>query len=340
MLDGQVGDVLRVLAFGILRPAAKYLPRAWAMGLADAAGYVFHVSPLGGRVRREMRTAFPSADANALALEWLRRPFRDYVAATQIVEGRDEPASWSIEQRNIPAALMDSDQSLIVATAHFSREAMSALYVPSIIPKKLITVIASVDRHPSDPRGLRLCQQMTELMNGIRVVRHGDVEIAEVGGASVVVHLLKHLKRPRGALLISSDAPWAKDKSDGYERPFAGNAARNVALGTAWLARMSQRPIVPCVSILDGHGRVIVEWGEPIPPAERADASADARVMDAILDMFERAIGRHPGQYVLPIGDERRWSETAQCWLNLADTPSAGRTKAESRGAAQAPVAH
>ncbi|MGD9982319.1 MAG: hypothetical protein AB7H66_12970 [Hyphomonadaceae bacterium] len=328
MLDGQVGDVLRVLAFSILRPVAKYLPRAWAMGLADSAGYVFHVSPLGGRVRREMRTAFPSADANALALEWLRRPFRDYVAATQIVEGRDEPASWCIEQRNVPAALLDSDQSFIVATGHFSREAMSSLYVPSIIPKKLITVIASVDRKPSDPRGLRLCQQMTEMMNGIRHVRQGDVEIAEVGAPGVVVHFLKHLKRPGGALLIASDGLWSKDKSGGYERPFAGHAARNVALGTAWLSRMSQRPIVPCVSILGGDRRVIVEWGDPIPPADKADTGADARVMDAILSRLERAVGRHPGQYVLPIGDERRWSETAQSWVDLAGEPSVAQTDA------------
>lgn len=108
----QVGDVLRVLAFAMLRPAGAHLPRSWAMGLADAAGYGFYISPIGARARRAMRVAFPAADANALALEWLRRPFRDYVAAAQIVSGRDNPAAWEIVQRNVPAALQIQNNHL------------------------------------------------------------------------------------------------------------------------------------------------------------------------------------------------------------------------------------
>ncbi|MGD9968788.1 MAG: hypothetical protein AB7T59_19880 [Hyphomonadaceae bacterium] len=335
----QAGDGLRVLALVLLRLAATHLPRAWAMGLADAAGYLFYIVPLGARARRSMRRAFPSGDANVLALEWLRRPFRDYVAAVQIVSGRDVPAGWDVEQRNAPAALYDPNQSLIIATGHFSRQSMSGLYLPRVIAKALITVMAFVDRKPANAHNMRVLQLMNAFKAGIRRVREGDVEIAEVGASpGLVLHLLKHLKRPGGALIIASDGPWSKDKAGGFDRAFAGHAERHVALGTAWLSRMSQRPIVPCVSFLDtDERRIIIDWGELIPPAAKDDVNADVRVTNAVLDALERAIGQHPGQYVLPIGEERRWSETAQCWVAPTDAHDLARvTRAAPNANAEA----
>jgi hypothetical protein len=93
------------------------------------------------------------------------------------------------------------------------------------------------------------------------------------------------------------------------------------ALGTARLSRLSQRPIVVCVPFLDEAGRTVLEWSLPIPAPARDDDGADARITNDILDILERAIGLRPGQYVLAIGEQRRWSETAKCWVDLAERP-------------------
>jgi hypothetical protein len=64
----------------------------------------------------------------------------------------------------------------------------------------------------------------------------------------------------------------------------------------------------------------VLEWSTPIPAPERNDDGADARITNEVLDTLERAIGLRPGQYVLAIGEQRRWNETTKCWVDLADT--------------------
>jgi hypothetical protein len=44
------------------------------------------------------------------------------------------------------------------------------------------------------------------------------------------------------------------------------------------------------------------------------DEQADIRITNEILDRIERAVGRWPGQYVLPIGGQRRWNAAACRW--------------------------
>ena len=72
-------------------------------------------------------------------------------------------------------------------------------------------------------------------------------------------------------------------------------------------------------AFLDEAGRTVLDWSDPIPAPARDDESADARLTGAIMDILERAVGMRPGQYVLPVGDQRRWSETAKCWVELDD---------------------
>jgi lauroyl/myristoyl acyltransferase len=311
----QTGDLVRVAMLALLRPAAIYLPRRWALALADLAGWAFHVTLIGARVRRSMRAAFPGRDAGALALEWLRGPFRDYVVATQIKSGRERPSQWQIEHRNFPDLLRDPIASAIIATGHFSRQSMSGLYLQSIVPQKLTTVIAPIDRTSRNARALRLRLLMGGMVDAIKRIR-GDIEVAEIGSLSVIAQLVRNLRAPGHVVIIAADGAWQRDKASGYERAFAGHAKRNVALGTARLARISQRPIVTCVTYVEADGRIVMDWGAPIAPADKADAAADVRVTDLMLDVFERAVGARPGQYVLPIGEERRWSEAAQCWMD------------------------
>jgi lauroyl/myristoyl acyltransferase len=323
----QAAESYRVGAFAMLHVASAYLPRDWAMALADAAGLGIMATPVGRRTRRAMRDMFQwsGGDGDAIAREYITRPFRDFVIARRISVRREIPANWTVESRGEPSILRDPRASLIIAGGHYSREAMSVLYVPRIIPKRLQTVIAATDSART-LRDIRLRMQLGAMREGIRTVRDGDVEIIEPGKPSAVASMLRHLRAPGSAVIIASDATWPKDAPSGVERPYAGYASNHFALGTARMARLSQCPVVTCVPFLDGDGRVVIEWGELIPAPARDDEAADVRITNSILDTFERAVGHRPGQYVLPIGSGRRWSAVAECWVDAANEPAAAPT--------------
>lgn len=313
-------EAFRASLFMMLGLAARYLPRSWAFALADLVRMLMAASPIGVRARQMMRATFPSergAAAN-LAAEWLGRPFRDHVNAVRIASGREAVRDWIVEMRGAPALIEDPSASFIIATGHFSREAMTPLYMPWLLNRRLATVVAPMT-DAKTPQGLRVRLQMRALRKGIELVRDGDVYIADVAGRAFLVRLLNHLRDPGGAVIIATDAAWHGDKSIAHARPFAAFSTQSFALGTARLARMSQRPIVTCVPFLDGDRRVVVEWSPVIQPPARDDAEGDKRVTDEILDWIERRIGERPGQYVLSFGAERRWSPVAQCWVGADD---------------------
>lgn len=307
---------VRAVLFMILGLAARHLPRAWAYALADAVQWLLAASPIGGRARRMMGDTFASQreETAKLAGEWLGRPFRDHVNAVRIATGREHMRDWTVEMRNAPSLLDDPSQSFIIATGHFSRAAMGVLYMPSLLRRRLATVVAPMTASRTW-RGLRVRLQMREIRKGIEVARDGDVYIADVTGKAFLVKLLNHLRAPGGAVIIATDAAWHGDKVASHSRPFAAFAMQSFALGAARLARLSQRPIVVCVPFFDGDRRVVTEWGPVIAPPARDDAAADARITDEILDWIERRIGARPGQYVQSFGQGRRWSRVAQCWV-------------------------
>ncbi|MGQ0532905.1 MAG: LpxL/LpxP family acyltransferase [Caulobacteraceae bacterium] len=308
-------DLLRVLAFLVLWLAA-HLPRRQAFGAAGAIGALYAASPMGMRARHSMSAAFPGRDANKLARAWLTRPFRDFVSTTRIIARREVASRWHVESRNLPAILVEPGQSVIVATGHFSREAMTGLYMTRTISKNLAAVIAGLDRRSLKPRALRLRIQLGEMMEAIKVVRDNErVEIVEVGTPGVVSHLVKQLKRADTVVILATDSVAGGGRERGHVRPFAGHPKVSFALGTARLARLSQRPIVTCVPFTNGDNSVVLEWGEPIPAPARDDELADERITGAILDVFERAVGKRPDEYVLPIGDQRHWDNESQSWV-------------------------
>lgn len=311
----HLSDLTRVLAFVALRPAA-YLPRRWAFATAGAIGLLYSLSPMGRRTRRLMAIAFPARDARQLAREWLTRPFRDYVAMMRLVTKRDRAADMAVKSHNEPPILREPGQSIIIAIAHFSREANIGLYKAGVIPKKLAVTIAPLDRRSWRPRAVRLRIQISAIMEGVRAARGGDVEVIAFNGPGALTKLVRHLRQPDTAVSISTDAVSAKGRERGHERAFAGHRSVAFALGTARLARLSQRPIVVCVPFLGETGALALDWSGPIPAPGRDDEGADARITSAILDVFERAVGLRPGQFVLPIGHERRWDEDGQRWVS------------------------
>ena len=60
-------------------------------------------------------------------------------------------------------------------------------------------------------------------------------------------------------------------------------------------------------------GTIVLDWAGPFV-ANGSDPDTDVRTTDRILDELERMIALHPTQYILPIGDERRWNADAQRW--------------------------
>ncbi len=309
-------EAFRAALFAMLGAAARHLPRSWALALASATQSILAISPMGMRARQVMRSTFPSErNVAKLAANWLGRPFRDHVIAVRIASKREQLSDWKIEMRGGPAMLDDPNQSYIIATGHFSREAMTVLYLPWIMKRRLATVVAPMATS-KDARGWRVRLQMREIRDGIRIVRDGDVDIAEVAGKSFLVRLLHHLRDSGGVVMIATDAAWGSQHIGGYSRPFAGFAAQSFALGTARLARLSQRPIVACVPFLDGDRRIVMDWSPVIPAPDRNDSEADVRITNEILDWIERRIGERPDQYVLSFGQDRRWSPVTQSWTD------------------------
>jgi lauroyl/myristoyl acyltransferase len=273
------------------------------------------LSPIGMRARRDIRATFPDQRVERIAADWLGRPFRDHVNATRIAAGVELTREWTVEMRGPPAFLDDPRQSFIIATGHFSREAMSCLYMPWILQRRLATVIAPLTEAKT-PRGFRVRLQMREMVKGIRAIREDDVDVAEVAGKSFLVRLLHHLREPGGAVVIASDASWGAEKGGGLTRAFAGYASQTFAFGTARLARLSQCPIVTCVPFIVGDRHIVMEWSPVIPAPARDDAAADIQTTNTILDWIERRIGERPDQYVLSFGTERRWSPTTRSWTD------------------------
>lgn len=311
----QAVEAFRASLFMMLRAAALILPRSWAYGLADGVQALLASSPIGARARKDMRATFSGQRVDDMAADWLGRPFRDHVNATRVAARKERARDWTVDMRGAPAFLNDRAQSFIMATGHFSREAMSCIYMPRIVERRLATVIAPMTQAKT-PRGMRVRLQMREMVNGIRAMRDGDVDIAEVAGKSFLVRLLHHLREPGGVVVIASDASWGAEKGGGITRPFAGYASQTFALGTARLARLSQTPIVACVPFIVSDRHCIMEWSPVIPAPDRDDTEADVRITNEILDWIERRIGERPDQYVLSFGTDRRWSSIARCWVD------------------------
>jgi hypothetical protein len=317
----EIGEAVRLAEFALLDVSARLLPRALALAIADFMGLLFAVSPLGLRLYHRMRQAFPrDADSWRTTRKYLALPLRDHVVMLRIATGREDPTMREIVSRNAPAILQQPEQSFILATGHFAREAVITVFTPHATGHELMAVMAPVERTLS-PKALRLRVQLSRMRESVMRVRKGAAEIVDAGAPGGAGRVLRHLRKPGSLVFNSPDVPWTHaPRSDRFERPFAGRAMQSFATGTARLSRLSRRPIVTCVPFLDDAGRVVLDWGEPIAPPPKDDLDADARVTSLILDRLEVAVGLRPAQYVIPIGHERCWDPDRKCWMNRGES--------------------
>jgi lauroyl/myristoyl acyltransferase len=290
------------------------------MWIADALALLLIISPQSGRrTFNEMIIAFGKGrlDTAILTWKWLSRPFRDFVILKRIKYKREDLTQWKIIERNAEAikVLRESGQSYIVATGHFSREAIGGMLSPKITIGNPIQVAQNLPNPVRSLKDLRIWVQFSALLEN-KSCWGREAEIIFVENSSFR-RLVRRLKEPGNVVFIHIDAPWDTTQSDPYIRHFAGHKSRAFAMGAARLARLVQRPIVSCTYRIEDNRTMVLEYGTPILPAYEDGEHNDTRVMDKLLHEIETAIGKCPTQYVLSIGGERRWNAGNNRWEEL-----------------------
>lgn len=302
----------------VLKPAADRLTLAWSRRVAVATGAVFSFRPYGLLQAHKLRRSFNLGPAEAIKC-WRRiqtRPFTDFAMLRRVRRNLERLQEWSItESGDLDAVnkLRSAESSFIVATGHFSREAFVCLFDSTILRQNVIAVVAVL------PNGRGLSQARTRLNYGqlldvMRIVRQSQFEMFENNGSIVALQqLVRRLRSPGTVAVVSPDAEYRHPAA--LRRPFASQDERSFATGTATMARLSQRPIISCVPIVDGPRRVSLQWGPVISPPPKEEGDADKRVTNALLDHFEIAVGEYPDQYVLPQRYDRRWDQETRKWM-------------------------
>jgi lauroyl/myristoyl acyltransferase len=143
--------------------------------------------------------------------------------------------------------------------------------------------------------------------------RTGDTEFVMVDDHMMASVVVRRLRKPGTAVVISTDAFVEEEGKLLHERPFAGWSRRRFALGTAAIARAGRCPVVVCHPYVEDDETLVLEWAGPVT-SDKEGIEADIEVTDGILDELERMVGRRPAQYVYPIGGERTWDPGTETW--------------------------
>ena len=321
MLAGNAA--LAAIMIGILRPAAAFLPYQRALAVARSVGVVSAAMPLYGRARASQiqRTFGPDLDAKEatrLAAECLARPLCDSVVLRRVLlRGRADFDRWRVEQRSTASvdALRASDESFILATGHFSRQACMPLYAREIVSQKITSILLPRTKRTINPRTWWLSYHYGQMLDCLRFAQP-EMEFVHPGQIGGYRRLAEKLGRARNAVVVHADAQLATRRNHRHVRSFAGLKARSFATGAARLSRMTGRPIAVCIPYLVDDQTIVLDWTRVIRPAAGGDEKSDITVTNLILDDIEKAIGRRPGQYVLDYMGERRWDARAEQWVS------------------------
>jgi lauroyl/myristoyl acyltransferase len=226
--------------------------------------------------------------------------------------GREDVSSWRIVERNSDGVtrLRETGQSFIVATAHFERAALLAMACPRVTPGNYVQVAHAAPKRLNSPYDLRLRIQYGTMLKALSTAWRRPFEFAFVNTGQPAARMLhERLSKPGSIINIHLDAPWLQRPTGSYCRPFAGRKERSFAIGAAQLAKLCQCPLVSCVYWRDDDGTVFIKWGSPIL---HVDDEIDT--MNRLIDTLEAAVGERPTQYMLDIGQERRWNATHRIW--------------------------
>lgn len=301
----------------VLIPAAFLLPRFLALAAADGVSLLLMLLPSPGLTTYQtMRKAFGKPPFQAFMLAWktVARPFRDLVILKRVLYGRENVFDWKIVERNSDGVdrLRKSGQSFIIAVAHFQRAAVLALASPAVAPGTFVSVAEAPPKKIKSLYDLRLRLFYGTMITAIATAWRRPFEYAfTTEGQSAAALVYQRLREPGNIVLINIDAVWAKRPTGSFSGPFAGQEERTLSTGVVQLAQLTGCPIVPCSFWQDSDGTIILDWGTPVETIHD-----EAETMNRLIAPLETAIGERPAQYVLEIGDERRWNATQRIWEN------------------------
>lgn len=307
----------------VLSPAAYMLPRSLAMATAGCLSLFLLVLPTtGAKTYWDFRLAFGRGrlDSLALTLRWLARPFRDYIVFKRSLFGREDASKKRIVERNADGVneLRRSGVSYIVATAHFTREALFALYAPDITKGCAFGLSHLPKEKARRLEELRIRLQLETLIKASAHWRQ-DHEVIPVGtGCFPFARICRRLQKPGTVVIIHVDAAWARQErqTGWYQRPFAAHRKRVFATGAADLALVARRPVVSCAYFIEDDGTAVLDWGSPVVPNHNG-CGTNTQIMDVLIDRLEIAVGERPAQYVLSVGSDRRWNGDKKRWESL-----------------------
>jgi lauroyl/myristoyl acyltransferase len=321
-LTNGLDELLRIVFMTVVLPAAVLLlHRKSAMAIAGWCGSVMLRTPSSGRpILRTMTKAFQMEpiEARRHAREYLAQPFYAFVIANRVLHGRENANNWKVEEDNSKEVIQfrKSGKPFIVATGHFARHIAFALYLSRTLPGPLFVVVGPMPPFSLSLSTLRIRIQYGQYLKVIRKCRN-DIQLIFAGTSRSCRDLIAGLKQNGSSVIVHCDAFW-NDHGHSMIRSFAGKNSHTFATGAATLGQLGQIPIVPCAPYAKNDGTIVLHWGPVIHPSVLPDRTAVVAATDGIVDFLERAIAERPSQYVLQIGEERRWNRDLQSWEDQA----------------------
>lgn len=304
------------------RTAVKFLSQNACMRIADGLGWISSFLPQGIQSFWMFKLAFDLDKWQCMKLNARShaRIFRDNVIQHLELFDRYDVSKVDVECSGIEKVreLVDSGESVILASLHFSREAAYVMYLLSM---RLGHVSMSMWGKPviegnfaERMHSRRQMAQFGGLIDGMQKLPSDRWEMLFIGpNQSPMKTLLRRLKASGNIIVTTIDAPW-KDSGRGVlNRPFCGYPERTFSTGTAKLAQATGRPVVLCIPTVSREGKVHLLFEDPVR-IERKDETAETRVMNQLLDNIERYVGTYPDQYVVQIGIGRRWNAAEKVW--------------------------
>lgn len=308
----------------VVGPVSQFGPKAVAIKIIELFSMLivlFDMVFYGRRQINGFMTTFGITSYEALLLTWKYHalPFTDFAINRRISTDKENVNEWPVKEVNSGGIerLRQERKSYIVATGHFTRQAYMAIGRKDITPGRIVQITL-----PTNPgTGKIMYDKRIELQFGMSfraaLKIRPDLSLATVGtGRGMVRDVCRSLREPGTAVLINIDAPWDDHHPNYYERAFAGFDKKTFALGVVGLAKMSGCPILPLISRVDGCGGVIMEWGEPVYVDRNLSEEQQIKVLDGLLDQLEQAIGLRPFQYLMPIGNSRKWDKEKKEWID------------------------
>jgi lauroyl/myristoyl acyltransferase len=310
--------VLALVMRFVLRPAAAVLPYARAMAVARFLGYVHAMTPGYGLARvKQMSEAFGvgGGEAVRLAARQSSRLLCDSVAVRRTLRGAADMDRRRIVQLKDASVdrILQSGESFILATGHFSRQAFLAVDHLDVLPHAIVSVALPPTALGLHPLTWWLSYHYGQILECSRASRP-EIEFVNPNRSCAYLRVVQRLRARNCVILTHADAPVDAGRAT-YSRPFAGLGLRRFSLAPARLSRSTRRPIVVCLPRLLDDRTIVLDWTRAIEPADVDDAGADQRIMDKILDDIERAVGLHPDQYVMDFLGTRRWDASAERWV-------------------------